>query len=255
MNPPQKSFNSLTVFILATNETESLNNTISQIRGLKYFNDINRIIVVVKSITCPAYSEAQKIISANSDKLDIYIQKSDRIELCVSELPPLVETSHFVITAADGEMDINDIDTFICKAKENPCKIICGAKWHKDSTVHGYGKIHEIASRCIGWIISIIFGQKVCDPFSIHQIYPISVYKKLNFNNRKTFGFEYTIKALRNNIEYEEIPTVYKKRTEGATNFNKLKLFKTAITYFLIALKVRFEPKITGQNINNEAIK
>ena len=243
MEKQNNGFESLTVFVLASNETKALNDTVSQIKALKYIDDISRIVIVVKNNACPAYAEAERIVAANGNKVELYVQKSDTLELCIAELPGLVKSTHFVITAADGEMEIENIDTFISKAKQHPERIICAAKWHKDSVVKGYGFFHELGSRCLNIFISILFNEKVSDPFSVYQIFPISVYHRLRYQNPETFGYEYTIKALRNGIEYEEIPTVYKRRTEGKTNFNYIKLIETAILFCFTAVKVRLEAK------------
>ena len=243
MENTNNRFESLTVFVLASNETEALNNTVSQIKALQYIDDISRIVIVVKNNVCPAYTEAERIIASGEDKVELYVQKSDTLELCIAELPGLVKSTHFVITAADGEMEIENIDTFISKARQHPERIICAAKWHKDSTVQGYRKFNELGSRCINIFVSILFNKKVSDPFSIYQIFPSSVYKRLNYCNSPTFCYEYTIKALRNDVEYEEIPTVYRKRTEGKTNFNYIELFRSAFLFCLVALRIRLSSR------------
>lgn len=236
-------FESLTVFVLASNETEALNNTVSKIKSLQHYKDISKILLVVKGSDCPAYSVAKKIIAASDSKIEMYIQKSDCFELCLTELPPLVKGSHFVIMAGDGEMDPQNIDTFIIKAKEHPERIICATKWHKDSIVHGYSKFNKFGSHCVNFFISLLFNRKVRDACSLYQIFPMSVYIRLNYDYSPTFCYEYTIKALRNNVEYEEIPTVYRKRTEGKSNFSYAKLFSAAFLFCSVALKIRLKPK------------
>lgn len=238
------SFDSLTVFVLASNETDALKETVYRIKNLQYIDDISKIIIVAKNTLCPAYSEAKKLEATLGDLIELYVQKSDSFALCMAEMPLLVNSSHFVIVASDGEMEIENIDVFISKAKKHPERIICAAKWHKDSVVEGYAAFNKFGSRLLNTFISVLFNKNIKDSFSLFQIYPISVYHKLNFNNPKTFGYEYTVKALRNGIEYEEIPTFYKKRTDGKTNFTYLKLFKIAVVYCLIAVKVRFEKKL-----------
>ena len=243
MNNKENCFESLTIFILASNETASLNNTISKIKKLQCFKDVCRVVIVIKDAECPAYSEAEKIIAESGSKFEMYIQKSGSLELCIAELPPLVKSTHFVITVADGEMKIENIDTFVSKVVQHPERIICAAKWHKDSTVTGYGHFNAFGSRCINLFISVLFRKKVTDPFSIYQIFPISVYKRLKYKETWSFCYEYTLKPLRCGIEYEEIPTVYRKRTDGKTNFNYINLFRSAFLFCLVALKIRFAPK------------
>lgn len=237
-------FKSVTIFILATNETESLRKTISNIISLSCYDDIEEIVIVVKNETCPACFEMKNIISENPGlKLLTYVQKSECVEKCLAEIPLLVKSSHFIIMVADGEMDPGNIDTFVAKAKKQPERIICASKWHKDSVVKGYGCFKEFASRAMNTFIGILFQLKVTDPFSIYQIYPLSVYNRLRFDNPKTFVYEYTVKALRNDVEYEEIPTVYNKRSAGKSHFRYGKLFQTAIFFCITAIRIRVLPK------------
>lgn len=244
-----KEFKSVTIFILASNETESLNLTVQNLYRLKHFSDIDKIIIVTKNNTCAAYCAAEKIISENSDgKVQLYVQKSDCVEKCLAEIPLIAEGSHFVIMVADGEMEISRIDEFISLSKKSPGKIVCASKWHKESTVIGYGKLHEFFSRSLNLFVSLVIGKKATDLFTIYQIYPVSVYKRLNFSNDKSVVYEYTLKAIRNGVEYEEIPMVYKQRNEGKSNFNYTKLFCTAILFCLTALKIRFSPKEKADN-------
>ena len=69
MDSKKNQFESLTVFVLASNETESLNNTVSRIRALKYYEDICRVVLVVKSADCPAYTAGEKIVAAYDEKI------------------------------------------------------------------------------------------------------------------------------------------------------------------------------------------
>lgn len=244
MDNREEEFQSVTIFVLATNETELLKETVDRLISTCSDEDLEKIVIVLKDEHCPSCNAAKEIIKTyNSTKIEIYFQKSSTVELCISELPKLVKSTHFIIMVADMEMDSSNISTFISRAKKHPKRIICAAKWLKDSTVEGYGLFHELGSRLMNSFISVLFLKNVKDPFSIYQIYPTSVYRRMNFNNDSKFAYEYTIKPLRNDVEYEEISTVYKKRSEGKSNFNYIKLFQTAISFCFTAIRIRFSPK------------
>ncbi len=232
-------FTSLTVFILASNETEILRETVDGVRKNCPDEDLDKIVIVLKNDYCPSYYEAVKY---NSGKIEAYIQKSPDVVQCIAEIPHLAEGSHFVIMSGDMEMNPDNIPDFIREAKKHPQRIICAAKWLKESTIEGYGKIHALCSRTMNRFVSILYGADVKDPFSIYQICPVSVYNKLNYDE-KDFLYEYTLKALRNGVEYSEVPTHYKKRSEGKSNFNIITLIKVGTKYCLTALKIRFTQK------------
>ncbi|MBQ4338095.1 MAG: hypothetical protein IJC37_01570 [Clostridia bacterium] len=233
------NFTALTVFVMAKNETDLLRQTVSSIRSNCNDEDLAKITIVPKDEHCASYAVAQELKNADS-KVDIHIQQAPNPQICVSELPPLVESSHFVIMVADNEMDARDLSTFIEKAKQHPQRIICAAKWLPESTVIGYGAFHAFCSKTMNRIITLLFNKKVCDPFSIYQIYPIEMYRRLNFDNPETVLYEYTLKPLHAGEEYEEIPTVYESRQNGKTNFNFHILCSVAIRFILTGIKIRF---------------
>ena len=234
-------FDSVTIFVLASNEIVSLKKTIEKIKENCNEQELNKIIIVLKSETCPSFCSAQELASENSE-VELYIQKAATVAECLAELPPMAESSHFIIMASDLEMDPDNIKEFIARAKKNPSRIICAAKWLDGSVINGYGKVHEFFSRAMNSFISFLYQKKIKDPFSVYQIYPVSVYRKMNFSDPSAFLYEYTLKPMRTGVEYEEIPTVYNKRKEEKTNFGIITLVKVAVRFCLTAVKIRFTP-------------
>lgn len=236
-------FVDVTVFVMASNETDILRETVSGIRENCSDADLDKIVIVAKNDSCPAYYEAQKIITESDGKILLYVQKAPNVVLCIAELPPLAEGSHFVIMAGDMEMHPDSISDFVAQAKLHPERIICAAKWLSDSCVEGYGFFHSLCSKAMNKFISILFNADVKDPFSIYQIYPVSVYRKMNFRKDENFLFEYTLKPLHYGCEYSEVPTVYKKRSQGKSNFDILTLFKVGAKFCCTAIKIKAAPK------------
>lgn len=239
-------FQSLTIFVLANTETTLLKQTLDILINDCATEDIEKIVIVLKNKTCPSASEAQLFISENpTAKIEIYIQKSHSLEGCIGELPLLVKSSHFLIMASDMETAPTSVVDLLRKSKENPDAIVCASKWHKKSHVEGYGKIHEIGSRIMNGVVSLIFNKNLTDPFSVFQIYPLSIYKKMLFDHSlpvKT-AYEYSLKALRCGFDYIEIPTVYKKRSEGKSAIKPLKLCSIAIIFMFTAIRLKFTKK------------
>ncbi len=237
-------FESLTIFVLTINETELLRKTVEEIRKNCCDVDLKKIVIVAKSKNCLGYFEAKKLIDESTDrKVELYIQRENDSLKCIYELPSLVESSHFVIMGADMETNPDNISAFIEKAKAHPERIICASKWLSESTIEGYGIIHEIGSRAMNKFVALLFNIKAKDAFSAYQIYPLCVYKKIKFDRPSTFIHEYTLKPLRVGIEYEEIPTTYKKRTDGKSSVNVLFMLRLAISFCTTALRIRFTPK------------
>lgn len=243
----QCGFSSLDVFVLANEETTLLRRTIEDVFSSSSNDDFSKVTVVAKSDNCPAYFEAKRMIERGLfGKLEVYVQKADNLINCIYEVTKLVSASHFVIMAADMEMDPSNIGEFISIAKERPQSIVCAAKWLDGSSVSGYGWFHRFGSKTMNTFISLLFGKKVKDPFSIYQIYPKQIFDRMNFSDPDRFLFEFTLKPLWCGVEYIEIPTTYNKRIEGRSNFNYLTLFYVAVRFCLTAFKLRLSPKESG---------
>lgn len=237
----EQKFESVTVFVLASNETKLLEETVTDIRKYCTGRDLEKIVIVLKSRDCPALATAQRLSGGCTDgKIELYFQKAKTLETCIAEIPSLVKSSHFIIMASDMEMSPDAIGIFVEKAKKHPERIICASKWLKGSVVEGYGRFHEFGSRMLNRIVSMIIGKRTSDAVSLYQIYPYSIYRKMNFCNAKTFVYEYTIKPICMGVEYEEIATVYRKRTEGKTSYNYFRLFDATGRIIVSAFKNRF---------------
>ncbi|MGN1169207.1 MAG: hypothetical protein ACI4RB_03715 [Acutalibacteraceae bacterium] len=238
-----KGFESVTVFVLASDETDLLRCTIEKIIKNCSGNELEKIVVVLKSADCPSAAQMKRIIAENGgEKITPYVQKSDSLIKCFAELPPLAQSSHFVIMGADLEMNPDSIKDFIREARLHPDSIICASKWKKGSVVEGYGAFHKLCSVTFNKVIALLYNKKASDIFSSFQIYPTKLYYDMNFKNPDTFLYEYTLKPLRAGADYIEINTVYHNRSSGKSHFNFGVLARVAAAFFLTAVKIRFMP-------------
>lgn len=232
-------FESLSVMIIASNETVTFKQLLNDILKSDVYDDISQIVLFLKSENCPSAQVARQFTEEiDCEKIEIQIQKTFTVGSAFLEIPQFVKGSHFVIMASDGEADADTLTEFVRLAKQKPESIICGSKWHKDSLVENASFIREIGSRCLNRFAAIMFGVKASDVFSIFQIYPAGLYKKLNANL-----FEYTLIPLRLGVEYIEIPTRFKREEGRESNFNFFKLLKLALRYVFSIFRVRFAPK------------
>lgn len=232
-------FESLSVIIIASNETTTLKQTLNGVLHSDTYDDISQIILFLKSDNCPSAAVAQEISDqVNDKKIEIHAQKAEAFDSAFLEIPQLIKSTHFVIMVSDGEVDPRTLKDFVTLAKQKPESIICGSKWHKNSTVENASFIRKIGSKILNNFAAFVFGVNASDIFSIFQIYPTALLKKLNPNL-----FEYTLIPLRLGIEYIEIPTHYKREEGRKSNLNLPKLLKLTIRYTLSIFRVRFTPK------------
>ncbi len=232
-------FESLTVIIPASNETDTLRGTVEGVLQSGAYDDISRIVLFLKSENCPSAQTARDLIAeSNCEKMEIEIQKTATYNTAFKEIPSLVKSSHFIVLVSDGEMDPRTIQELVPIAKEKPDSIVCGSKWHKDSVVENASFVRAAGSKALNKFAAILFNVKATDIFSIFQIYPLSLYKKVNADIA-----EFTLKPLRLGVEYIEIPTCYKREEGRESNFNFWGFLKMGLGYVKSIFRVRFTPK------------
>lgn len=235
---------SITFFVLASNETSLLYETVSKIKEKCPAENIDKIIVVLKSNKCKSYYAMLKFKQEKSwHDIQSYVQKSDNFRDALAELPPMVTGTHFVFIGADTEMNPETISDFVEEAKINPNSIIAASKWKKESVVRGYGTVSAFCSRTMNLIACLLIRKKASDLFTLYQIYPVSVYNLMNFTNPSKFVYEYSLKPLRAGMEYKEIPTTFIKATESETNFNVFSRIKYFNGFIFTALRLGMTPK------------
>lgn len=244
----KSAFKSVTVFILSSDENELLRETISLIYKGVDAEDLDRIVVVAKNDRCTAFNTAKELIKSGVyGKLELYVQKSSDVIECFAELPPMTEGSHFIIMSADLENDPCTVADLIESAKKHPDSVICAAKWMKGSVVEDYGTFRKFCSRAVNIFVSLLYGLKIKEPFSVFQIYPLSVYKRMKYSGTSDFLFEYTLLPLSEGVSYIEIPTVFRKRNEGKSHFGFIYLSRFALKFCFTAVKLRFRRKQTNK--------
>lgn len=234
-------FSDLTLFILASNEQVVLQQTLDTILQTCDDQDISRIIIALKSKRCESYRFLQNHIFPDKKyvKVSSYIQKQPGIVQCMSELPELVKSSHFLIMSADNEMSPLVVKSLISNARKYPDTIICAAKWKKESVIHGKMDLHLYGSYWLNRLCARILHCKACDPCSIFRVYPVSLFESLPSGDSSVFLYEYTLKPLACGMRYLEIPTEYNKRAENQSNFNFLNYISYTYQYLCFAVKYR----------------
>ena len=234
-----QGFCSLTVFILATNEQKLLRQTILSVVDACGVDCLRELVVVLPADDCPAASVCREFGgSVGGVSFRTYIQKNSDKVLFFSEIPFLAESSHFVIMAGDMEMDPGSLRKMTAVSKTNPEAIVCGAKWLKESSVFGYGFFHQIANVSVNRMAALLLRNRYKDLFSIFEIYPKSVFDRFFFQQSPSLLYEYTLKPVSRGAEYIEVPTVFRKRTEGVSNSSFRLYAKLAVHFILTAIRL-----------------
>ena len=71
----------------------------------------------------------------------------------------------------------------------------------------------------------------------------------MNFTEPQRTIYEFTIRPLTKGVEYIEIPTNYRRRNEGTSNFNIIKYFDIGISFVQTAFNEK--RMITKRKLSN----
>lgn len=241
MSIESTEFGGLTVFLLASDETELLKQTYDKIVGNCSADDLSHIIIVLKSNDCQSAETANELVkSDNSGRTELYFQKSENLRGCIGELPYLATDSHFIIMGSDAEMDPDSLPDLIEQAHKHPDAIICASKLLKDSVLKNYGHMRKFLNKAMNLYISLLYNKRVTDVFNFYQIYPIKVFNMFDFKKPKDVAYLFTIIPLRAKIPYYETPTVFCNNDEKKSHFGSLYVLYVGLKFSLMALRIRF---------------
>ena len=236
-----RSFELLTIVVLASTERQTLKTTIELLLKNCRTEDIKEIIIFLISSDCPS-AEIAEIISKDSSfpiPIRCCVQEMPGLSPAVFEIPQHVSSSHFLIIASDLEMNPLSVPAMIETSKQYPDAIVCASKFQEGSRRENYGKLHYFFNRAVNFTVERILNIRGTELITTFQIYPLSLFEKMEFTNPKRTFYEYTIRPLSVGVEYIEIPTDYKKRTEGDSNFNPWRYVKLGVNFISTALHER----------------
>lgn len=125
-----------------------------------------------------------------------------------------------VVMMADLSDDVSQVDKMYLLIKQG-YDIVCASRWAKGGRKIGGPLLKTILSRVAGLSLHYLFGVPTTDATNAYKMYRKSVLD--NIAIKSTGGFEYsleiTLKAFKRGFKITEIPTVWKDRVAGASNF------------------------------------
>lgn len=246
------TFDKLTIIVMASNEQELLRETLKLLSDLCDPNDIEEIIVFLKSEDCPAKIEYDKIVSEGFVPFPMreYIQTIRGFDQMFYEAPKLVDSSHFLLIGADLEMDPHSVPEMIKISKNNPDAIVCASKFADGSSREKYSFLHMLCVRFVNFVVDKIIHSNTTEILATFQIYPTEIHRKMNFTSETRTYYSFTIKPVVYGVKYIEIPTKYVCRDEGISNLGLLHYLKMGFMFIDTAHKHKVEKKCEDKRSN-----
>lgn len=143
-----------------------------------------------------------------------------------------------VVVMADLSDDITQIDEMYSLIKKG-CDIVCASRYMKGGKKIGGPLIKTLLSKTAGLTLHYIFRIPTHDATNAFKMYNKRIFKDIKIES--TGGFEYSleivVKAFKKGYKITEIPTVWKDREAGKSNFKLLKWLPKYVKWYLKVFK------------------
>ncbi len=151
----------------------------------------------------------------------------------------LVTGSHVLMLDADGEMDLATVPKMI-KAAEQGYDLAVASRWIKGGAVYKYDPLTYVLNRGFQIVFRILYFTKLHDLTYGFKIFNARLLKEVHWwGELHEIAMETTLKPLRLGYKAIEIPSIWRKRTEGVSKMNTWKRFR----YAPFALRILFTKK------------
>lgn len=236
-------FESLTVIIPVINETASLEEVFRTVAS-EADRDIREYLIVVCERTAPeSLAVCENLKARYRDKLKVLTQKSlPHMGGAIREAFEAARGSHAVVVFADAESDPHTVKGMIEAAKRCPDAIVSASRWVEGGKFEGYSPFKKAINYLGQKLLSLLYGARLTDYTFGYKLYPSELVRSIRWEElRNSFSLETTLKPLRLGVPFIEVPTVWRPRREGKSQFPLYRYWRFA----WIALKFRVCPELS----------
>lgn len=232
---------SLSIIIPVYNEKENILKTLEEIRKNVR---VSHEILVVYDFDKDTTLKALKGVKAKNlfiIKNDIFRGPSGAIRTGFKiAKAPLV-----LVTMADLCDDLSQVGQMLNIVSEKKADIVCPSRYTKGGKQELKQGIKVWAPRSAGFLLKVLVGIPTFDPTNSYKLYSKKLIDKLDLKSTVSFSvtLEIVVKAYSLGYKIVEIPTVWRDRQNGKTNF---KLGRSLVTYFPWFLYALTNGRISG---------
>lgn len=235
------TYESVTVVIGATDEHDSLIETVETVLRDCDASDIECFLIVIPESAASECVEAiDFLMEKYPDKVKKLIQQRPYLGGAMRDSIDFSTSSHIMFLSADIPTGLECVPLMIEKAKKMPDTIIKTSRWLEKNSFYNYDKTRKLFNFCAQKFLRILFNFKLTDFTSPVLTSPTAIYKKVNFTE---LNFPCMVEAvlipIRMGCKFYEVPAKCYQRTEGKSKNSVLQ----TVLYLKTALSVRFRKK------------
>lgn len=235
------NFESVSIYIGATDENEGLKKTVDYIMENCNHADIDRVVMVYPERAAEQCISAIEMLSKKyPGKVFGMVQTRPYIGGGIRDGFDSAVSSHIMLLPGDLGVSLDSIPRMIDGAKAEPETIIKTSRWMEKDCFHEYDPTRKFFNRLAQIFLRVLFLSDLTDFTLPVQTMPTRLYKSIDFRELNfPFLIELVVAPLRLGAKIREIPVHCAGRSEGKSKNS----FKQTALYLRTALRVRFSPK------------
>jgi len=160
-----------------------------------------------------------------------------------------ITNGYALVVMADLSDDLAKVDQMYYKMSEG-YEIICGSRYMKGGKQIGGPRFKKFLSRMAGLSIHFLAGIPTHDITNSFKMYSHKVLQNISIESNGGFelGMELVIKAHIRGYPISEVPSVWRDRTSGKSNFKLWSWIPKYLKWYFLALKSKIKPpaKVVG---------
>jgi dolichol-phosphate mannosyltransferase len=226
----------LVIVVLAFNEVESLNETVSEIIALE-LNCLSRVVISTSKAASPRCLQAALELSSRFDKVEVYFQNKPFVAAAVMEVVSNISEELCVYMSADRETPVNVIPVMLHAMSKGDVDIVSGSRWIPGGSFSSYGWLKFLTSYFAQLLCRVVYRSRLTEFTYGYRMYRTEVLKQGVFReNKHPFFLESLLVPLRLGSEIVEVPVKWERRTEASSMVNTLTLISYLRPTILVAI-------------------
>ncbi len=231
----------LDIIIPVYNEGENISPTLDEINSK--IKTENRIFIVYDFDEDNTLPVVKNYINEKK-KDNILLLKNDYGKGVLNAIKKGFDTAEdemILVVMGDLSDDLCAVNE-MCKKMKEGYDIVCGSRYMKGGKQIGGPLLKKTLSHIAGLSLHILTGIPTHDISNSFKMYRKSIVKNTKIESTGGFeiGLEILVKAYLKGYKITEVPSIWKDRTSGTSNFKLWKWLPKYIKWYLLAIKGRF---------------
>ena len=232
---------SVTMVVGATNEVESLNQTVRYVMSHCPVNEIDRILIVH---TQNAPADCLNVIRELEKEFPRTVYGMEQVRPhvggAIRDGFDTAVSSHILLLPGDLAIGLDAVPRLFEAEKKAPEGIVKTSRWLNKNAFHGYSRTRKGLNALAQLFLRALYHTRLTDLTNPVQIMPSGLYHSIDWCELNfPFLAEMVLCPLRLGTVFTEIPADCRGRKEGKSSNSFL---QTAL-YLKTALRIRFTPK------------